>query len=189
MRTAVISLFVVAAAATLALCSGGADAAKLRLMKEGGSLKNATAQQPRWLVAHPSAVSATDNNYFVFSVQHCSSGDPWTIHGLWPQASKYSWPSYCTQVTFSESAISDLLPDMEQYWSSCPGDESNRDFWSHEYEKHGSCAPSSWSEHDYFQAALDIFNGNQWQSYCSSYERECKVHVYPNGNFKVAGGK
>ena len=34
------------------------------------------------------------------------------------------------------------MPEMEQYWPDMMTDKPQYNFWTHEYEKHGTCAES-----------------------------------------------
>lgn len=80
----------------------------------------------------------------------------WSIHGLWPQYSKNSYPSFCREVDFSLKALQPIMEELKQHWYSNTGD--NPDFWKHEYTKHGSCMFKKMTELDYFTLALDLFN-------------------------------
>lgn len=53
--------------------------------------------------------------------------------------------------------ISDLTSSMKKNWPTlaCPSNDGT-EFWSHEWEKHGTCSESVLSQHDYFQAALNF---------------------------------
>lgn len=77
------------------------------------------------------------------------------IHGLWPNRDDGSWPSNCNEETFDKSEVSDLIRRMQQVWPSlsCPSSDGVK-FWSHEWEKHGTC--SLLNQHQYFQIALDL---------------------------------
>lgn len=80
------------------------------------------------------------------------------IHGLWPNYKDGSWPSNCDpDSTFDKSQISDLMKNMEKNWPSlsCPSSNGFR-FWSHEWEKHGTCAESELDQHEYFETALKL---------------------------------
>jgi ribonuclease T2 len=46
---------------------------------------------------------------------------------------------------------------MEKNWPSlsCPSSNGFR-FWSHEWEKHGTCAESELDQHEYFEKALKL---------------------------------
>ncbi|XP_027097294.1 intracellular ribonuclease LX-like [Coffea arabica] len=82
--------------------------------------------------------------------------EDFSIHGLWPNRNDGSWPSNCDEgSSFDESEVSDLVKRMQQEWPSlaCPSSDGVR-FWSHEWEKHGTC--SLLNEHQYFQTALDL---------------------------------
>ncbi|KAG8079632.1 hypothetical protein GUJ93_ZPchr0007g6261 [Zizania palustris] len=99
-----------------------------------------------------------------------------TLHGLWPQYAacrpslgdddllvvqndgeelerKKCWPEFCSTEKLRLAQISDLLGDMQLTWPtlSCTNKE-NLPFWSHEWEKHGTC--SNLGQHTYFQLAL-----------------------------------
>ena len=48
------------------------------------------------------------------------------------------------------------MTSLQQDWPSlsCPSSNGFR-FWSHEWEKHGTCSESQIDQHDYFEAALN----------------------------------
>ena len=119
---------------------------------------------------HPSNDPGDDSYEFLILVQQwaptvcmttssCtySQGTPlFTIHGLWPSRADGSYPQFCTQQQFDESAVSALLTDMQTYWPSLEnsGDDG---FWSHEYEKHATCAEDILpSEYSFFNEALSL---------------------------------
>ena len=66
--------------------------------------------------------------------------DDWTIHGLWPNRLSGGWPQYCTKEQFDPNEIRDLIPEMDKDWPNLMQDRPHYDFWTHEYEKHGTCA-------------------------------------------------
>ena len=80
-----------------------------------------------------------------------------SLHGLWPSrvgSDSASYPCECTEESFDESKVSDLLTRMETNWASYTG--QNQQFWSHEWSKHGTCStPFLGNQHDYFSNALD----------------------------------
>ncbi|GAB4840018.1 hypothetical protein Ancab_020727 [Ancistrocladus abbreviatus] len=90
-----------------------------------------------------------------------SSGKPptdFSIHGLWPNYDDGSYPSNCDpNNSFDPSQISDLISTMETEWPSlsCPSSDGIS-FWTHEWNKHGTCSESMLNEHAYFQAALNL---------------------------------
>lgn len=82
----------------------------------------------------------------------------WTIHGLWPSYNASSYPFDCEgkSCRFDESAVTDLLPQLDVEW---PSDQKGGDvsFWTHEYCKHGTCCKDILpKEHDYFSHALAL---------------------------------
>jgi ribonuclease I len=89
--------------------------------------------------------------------------EKYSIHGLWPQYTKNSYPTYCTDVAFDITKIKELLPDLNKNWYSNSNSNSNEeikneDFWKHEYEKHGSCVFTPMTEKEYFSKTLDLYN-------------------------------
>ncbi|KAH8479286.1 hypothetical protein H0E87_031387, partial [Populus deltoides] len=81
------------------------------------------------------------------------------IHGLWPQNADGSYPQNCNRDNaLDEDQISDLTSSLQKDWPSlsCPSSTGFR-FWSHEWEKHGTCAESEEiDQHGYFEAALKL---------------------------------
>lgn len=75
-------------------------------------------------------------------------GDYFTLHGLWPSRNgsngddATSYPCYCSDDSFDVSKVQSILTPLEKYWASLVGDDYSADvkFWTHEYEKHGTCA-------------------------------------------------
>ena len=49
------------------------------------------------------------------------------------------------------------MTNLQKDWPSlsCPSSNGFR-FWSHEWEKHGTCSESQLNQHDYFEAALNL---------------------------------
>jgi len=96
---------------------------------------------------------------YTMGLQQCKGSMVWTLHGLWPQKEN------CGGEDFDESEISDLLTEMETYWLSCPEySSSNKEFWSHEWSKHGSC--SGLSQHEFFSDGLSL--RSKYVSLCES---------------------
>jgi ribonuclease T2 len=62
-------------------------------------------------------------------------------------------PQYCSNEKLDTSSLTDTtLARLNCAWISSTG--SNEGFWSHEWEKHGTCAGFT-SQEDYFKATLD----------------------------------
>ncbi|OAY50023.1 ribonuclease 3 [Manihot esculenta] len=80
------------------------------------------------------------------------------IHGLWPNYNNGGYPSNCNpDSVFDKSQISDLKSSLEKNWPTlaCPSGDGYK-FWTHEWEKHGTCAESELDQHGYFEAALKL---------------------------------
>ncbi|GMJ05667.1 RIBONUCLEASE 1, ribonuclease 1 [Hibiscus trionum] len=80
------------------------------------------------------------------------------IHGLWPNYNDGSYPQNCDPNNpFDESKISDLISNMRRNWPTlaCPSG-SGETFWSHEWEKHGTCSESVFDQHSYFETTLGL---------------------------------
>lgn len=79
--------------------------------------------------------------------------DSFTIHGLWPQNYDGTYPTYCNRSEhYDPNAVADLLPRLEVEWPSMS--ETDDGFWTHEWQKHGSC--TDMPEHDYFKKGLEL---------------------------------
>lgn len=79
-----------------------------------------------------------------------------SIHGAWPSrtgSDASSYPCKCTTETFDESKVSSIMQEMTARWSSYGGE--NKEFWSHEWSKHGTCSQNR-TQLSYFQQALNI---------------------------------
>ncbi|XP_058096467.1 ribonuclease 3-like [Magnolia sinica] len=118
--------------------------------------------------------AAQDFDFFYFVQQwpgsHCdtrrsccypTTGKPaadFSIHGLWPNYNDGSYPSNCDfESRFDPSEIEDLICEMQTDWPTlaCPSNSGIK-FWSHEWQKHGTCSESVLDQHGYFQAALNL---------------------------------
>ncbi|KAH6798072.1 ribonuclease 1 [Perilla frutescens var. hirtella] len=80
------------------------------------------------------------------------------IHGLWPNYKDGTYPSNCDpNNSYDQSKISDLISQMQNDWPTlaCPS-SSGSTFWSHEWDKHGTCAESILDQHSYFKSALNL---------------------------------
>lgn len=55
--------------------------------------------------------------------------------------------------------ISDLTSNLQKNWPTlaCPSGDGTT-FWTHEWEKHGTCSESELDQHAYFQTALKLRN-------------------------------
>nr|BAO05319.1 S-like ribonuclease [Aldrovanda vesiculosa] len=100
------------------------------------------------------------------------------IHGLWPNYNSGSYPSNCDSSNpFDPSQIQDLLSQMQTEWPSlsCPSSDGTS-FWSHEWDKHGTCSESVLNEHSYFAAALSLKNST------NLLQTLANAGITPNGN-------
>ncbi|KAG9151975.1 hypothetical protein Leryth_002229 [Lithospermum erythrorhizon] len=82
------------------------------------------------------------------------------IHGLWPNNNDGSYPSNCdADNPYDQSKVSDLISRMQQEWPTlaCPSGTGSS-FWSHEWDKHGTCSESILDQHSYFASALSLKN-------------------------------
>ncbi|XP_054758662.2 ribonuclease Oy-like [Lytechinus pictus] len=86
--------------------------------------------------------------------------DDWTIHGLWPSNPGQVGPAFCNDTwKFDITKISDIEKQMNTSWPNCITDEPYDSLWSHEWDKHGTCAsslPALYGEHNYFQQTLSL---------------------------------
>ncbi|KAK4399805.1 Extracellular ribonuclease LE [Sesamum angolense] len=88
-----------------------------------------------------------------FSCCYPTTGKPatnFTIHGLWPNYSNGSYPYGCNRIALM------MEPRMEVSWVSLSCKNNETTFWTHEWDKHGTCSESVLDQHSYFEAALNI---------------------------------
>jgi len=98
------------------------------------------------------------NKFYYLSLIKVTN-DKYYINGLWPQYTKNSYPTYCTDAPFDITNIKELLPGLNKNWYSNSNEEiKNEEFWKHEYEKHGTCVFTHMTEKEYFSKTLDLYN-------------------------------
>ncbi|KAM9982515.1 hypothetical protein ACTFIZ_007048 [Dictyostelium cf. discoideum] len=85
--------------------------------------------------------------------------EAFTIHGLWPENQDGSYPSFCSGPSFNVKDIEDLKDQLDIDWISLT--ETNENFWSSEFSKHGTCAIEVDSlvngTYSYFQAGVNLY--------------------------------
>eukprot|EP01089_Gocevia_fonbrunei_P011939 TRINITY_DN2678_c0_g1_i2.p1 TRINITY_DN2678_c0_g1~~TRINITY_DN2678_c0_g1_i2.p1 ORF type:complete len:236 (-),score=32.50 TRINITY_DN2678_c0_g1_i2:86-793(-) len=95
-----------------------------------------------------------------------SNGDPvpsnvttFSLHGMWPNRNDTSYPSYCTNEAFDLNKIASLIPTLVEIWYDFEHPNDPSEFWSHEWDKHGTCATSDSlmsTQYDFFNAAIKL---------------------------------
>ena len=87
----------------------------------------------------------------------------------------------CAGNPFSESAISTIEPQMNQFWLSCPElGGKNVPFWTHEWSKHGLC--TGFDELTFFTKVLAL--RQQYMSECDNSTSSCRLCFTPNLVYK-----
>ena len=113
----------------------------------------------------------------------------YSIHGLWPQYSLNSYPSYCKTVNFSIEKLSPIMDTLNNYWYSSTG--LNVDFWKHEYEKHGSCMFIPMTELNYFKKTIELYEysivNNIIKHYSEKNTKSIKILIPFDINFNYMG--
>ncbi|KAI9084428.1 hypothetical protein K1719_033618 [Acacia pycnantha] len=86
-----------------------------------------------------------------------------------------------------QSAISDLRSSLQKEWPTlaCPSGNGIQ-FWSHEWEKHGTCSESVLQQHDYFEAALTLKQKSNLLQALNSAGIEANRGSYSLNNIKGA---
>lgn len=88
--------------------------------------------------------------------------EEWSIHGIWPTKYHVIGPLYCnSSFPFDITAVQPLESELEVKWIDVMKGTKHHAFWTHEWEKHGTCAavlePLN-SEYKYFKKGLDLFD-------------------------------
>lgn len=86
----------------------------------------------------------------------------WTIHGVWPSATKGPHPFNCNKtLPFNETSLDPIMSQLQLQWTDVHKNSPKDDFWKHEWTKHGTCAielePLN-TELKYFSKALELNN-------------------------------
>lgn len=82
-----------------------------------------------------------------------------TLHGIWPNRNDTTWPQYCTNQQFDIKKIESLVPVLMEVWYDFEHPDNPSEFWSHEYDKHGTCAssdPIMSTQFQFFSAAIKL---------------------------------
>ena len=115
-------------------------------------------------------------------VEGCTSH--YSIHGLWPQ-----WASKCgggPKKVALEDFDRKFQKTMLKEWPTCKGD-NHEWFWTHEWNKHGTCANAFGSMVDYFKAAVSL--AQKYRHLCNRPDMDGlfrKVHSH-NRNAEECG--
>jgi len=130
----------------------------------------------------------SNNKFYYLSLIKEDDGS-YSIHGLWPQYSLNSYPSYCKPVNFSIEKLNPIMDTLNKYWYSSKG--LNADFWKHEYEKHGSCVFIPMTELNYFKKTIELYEYSLVNNIIKRYSEknpELKKILIPfDKNFEYIG--
>ncbi|XP_014273779.1 ribonuclease Oy [Halyomorpha halys] len=67
----------------------------------------------------------------------------WTVHGIWPTKLGTVGPGNCDyRNPFNPSAVKGIENELDYYWTNVHNQGAKTSFWSHEWNKHGTCATS-----------------------------------------------
>lgn len=79
----------------------------------------------------------------------------WTVHGMWPTVNGTLGPNYCDDTNkFQPGPIAPILSELVEHWPNLHTDDTFYGFWTHEWDKHGTCAQSLPA----LQGELNFFN-------------------------------
>ncbi|CAM9850497.1 unnamed protein product, partial [Chrysoparadoxa australica] len=84
---------------------------------------------------------------------------PLTLHGLWPQNYDGTYPTACSNESFSFDDVLAAIPlkELEESWPNVKEDKRAAEyesFWEHEWSKHGTC--TTLSQGMYFKTAVKM---------------------------------
>eukprot|EP00461_Guttulinopsis_vulgaris_P000344 UN00344 len=119
------------------------------------------------------------NTDSVLSLQRCKGSSTWTLHGVWPQ-----FGQTCTKEKFDVKQVAPIRSELDKYWMSCPGYTDNVSFWTHEWEKHGTCAKiesKNATQLQYFTLGLQL--RDEYHGLCrADLTGECRITLDKNYN-------
>ena len=142
---------------------------------------NSFLSRPYTTISNLFSPNRVNTRFYYLSLIN-EENDKWSIHGLWPQYSANSYPTYCGGVEFDISKLELILPELNEKWySEGKTEEKNEEFWKHEYLKHGSCVFTPLSELEYFEKTLELYNSALQQNLPSKYynksTKKCLIPV------------
>lgn len=170
----------------------------------GTVLKNGTmAIIPIQSKKQAQQMSSSNNSwdYFLLVREWCGTMSPgplpsyvntFTLHGMWPNRLDGSWPQFCnSSYPFNYAEIADIIVPLDRAWYDTMHDQANgTDFWSHEWDKHGTCAMSDrsccGSERQYFQSAIqmhDRLTEAQWLANAGIVPADQTQTLYAKSDF------
>ena len=96
--------------------------------------------------------------YYISLLKNHHNPTGYSLHGLWPNYSDGTYPSFCKKVTFDMKLLEPIEDELLQFWE-LPQDTNKLEekFWKHEYIKHGSCMFTEMNELEYFSKALELY--------------------------------
>ena len=119
--------------------------------------------------------TSNTNFYYLSLINDDKKG--WSIHGLWPQYSSNSYPSFCRKVDFDYQKLSPILGDLHKHWYST--EEPTTEFWEHEWKKHGSCMFNNCDELEYFRRGLELYVTSVEQDIIEKYKVSDTKSIIP----------
>ncbi|XP_047326341.1 intracellular ribonuclease LX-like [Impatiens glandulifera] len=107
--------------------------------------------------------------------------EDFSIHGLWPNFNDGSYPQNCDHFNrnpFDKSKIIGLTKRMQVEWPtlSCPSGDGFK-FWSHEWNKHGTCSANVLNQRSFFQKTL------HFKIKSNLLQHLMDAGIYPNDEF------
>ncbi|XP_063704324.1 ribonuclease Oy [Culicoides brevitarsis] len=107
----------------------------------------------------------------------------WTIHGIWPTKLNTIGPNFCNHSDpFDINQIKPIQGQLEQFWMNVEKNTPLEQLWSHEWEKHGTCAaqlPSLDNENKYFGQGL------KWLQKYSMSSLLSQANIQPGGAYNL----
>ena len=98
-------------------------------------------------------------SFYELAVQNWCSSKP-LIHGLWPDYTETTYPSFCEGTAFNLDLLKQSLSydKISEYWRDCTTDETIA-LWEHEWLKHGTCVASQtgFTQNEYFEKAVALY--------------------------------
>ncbi|KAK3025750.1 hypothetical protein RJ639_040442 [Escallonia herrerae] len=80
-----------------------------------------------------------------------------TIHGLWPD-NYTTFLDSCTGNSFHMFKNTAFVQNLTVRWPNLDYYSNNRRFWSHEWEKHGTCSENLYPQEAYFNLTMQLYD-------------------------------
>lgn len=115
--------------------------------------------------------------YFTYflALQKCRKQDQYTIHGLWVDYTRSSYPEFCNTEKFDVNELSPIISELNIYWKSCYSKSDS--LWKHEWLKHATCFEHHLELFTYFNKTLSLYHEYSDVIKKECHQKDCMIKI------------